>query len=116
MLDESKLPSGAWARMLWLPRDDMDDSERPIVLITDRPRSLIGGIPMIAAFLVAIVLFLVRAPSATVLLLLVISIAAGIYARGGRNGYYEVAQDGSLGEFLGRRVPIGLRSMRRTRP
>jgi hypothetical protein len=116
VFDESKLPSGMWARMLWLPPDDIDESERPIVLITDRRRSLTGGVPMIVAFVVAIVLFLVRAPSAIVLLFLVISIAAGIYARGGRNGYYEVAKDGSLGEFLGRRVPIGLRSMRRTRP
>jgi len=116
MLDNAKLPRNTWARMLWLPADDADRSERPVVLISDRARYLIGGIPMLAAFVVAIVLVLVHAPTSAVIPFLVIVFAAGIYARGGKSGYYEVATDGSLGEFLGRRVPLGLRSMRRTRP
>ena len=115
MLDKAKLPRQTSARMLWVPADGADRSERPIVLITDRTRYLIGGIPMLAAFLVAVFLAFARAPTSTVLPLLAISIVAGIYARGGKSGYYEVARDGSLGDFLGRRVPVGLRSMRRTR-
>ena len=115
MLDETKLPPNTFARMLWLPAGEADRSERPIVLITDRRRSLIGGVPMLAAFVVAIVLVVARAPAVAVVPFLIVVFVGGIYARGGKNGYYEVAQDGSLGDFLGRRMPLGLRSMRRTR-
>jgi hypothetical protein len=116
MLDKAKLPPDTWARMLWLPADDSDRSERPIVLITDRPRFLIGGIPAVAALAVAVVLLLARVPVLVGFLFLAISMGAGLYARGGKSGYYEVAKDGSLGHFFGRRVPPGLSAMRRTKP
>src|SRR5205807_1371104 len=100
----------------WRPADDSDRSQRPIVLVTDRPRFLIGGIPAVAALFVAVVLLLARVPVGVGFLFLIISIAAGLYARGGKSGYYDVAQDGSLGHFYGRRVPAGLSAMRRTKP
>ena len=116
MLDKAKLPPDIWARILWLPADHSDRSQRPIVLVTDRPRFLIGGIPAVAALFVAVVLLLARVPVGVGFLFLIISIAAGLYARGGKSGYYDVAQDGSLDHFYGRRVPAGLSAMRRTKP
>jgi hypothetical protein len=37
------------------------------------------------------------------------------YGLRGRTGYYEVAEDGSLGEFLGLKTPLGLSAMRRSK-
>jgi hypothetical protein len=45
-----------------------------------------------------------------------LAMVAARYATGGRAGFYEVRDDGSLGEFLGRRTPLGLREMSRTKP
>src|SRR5438552_8570285 len=104
MPDKAKLPPDIWARILWLPADDSDQSQRPIVLVTDRPRCLIGGIPAVAALFVAVVLLLARVPAVVGFLFQIISSAAGLYARGGKSGYYDVAQVGRLGQFYGRRV------------
>jgi hypothetical protein len=38
-------------------------------------------------------------------LALFIMVPGGAYALGGESGFYEVAEDGSLGEFLGRTKP-----------
>src|SRR5438445_13854788 len=104
MLDKAKLPPDIWARMLWLPADDSDRSQRPIVLVTDRPRFLIGGIPAVATLFVAVVLLLARVPVGVGFLFLIISIAAGLYARGGQSGSYAVAQHGTPGHFYGARA------------
>jgi hypothetical protein len=116
MLDKAKLPPDTWVRMVWLPADDSDRSERPIVLITDRTRILIFGIPAVAALLVAVVLMLARAPAWATFLFLLVSLGAGLYGSRGKNGYYEVGADGGLGHFFGRRAPAGIRAMRRSRP
>jgi hypothetical protein len=34
---------------------------------------------------------------------------------GGQTGYYEVREDGSLGDFLGRQIPAALKGMRPTK-
>src|SRR5438132_314479 len=83
MLDKAKLPPDIWARILWLPADDSDRSQRPIVLVTDRPRFLIGGIPAVAALFVAVVLLLAR----------------GRAARGGEAGGLAIAGGGG-GSFV----------------
>lgn len=115
MLDKSKLPGDAWVRALWIPADGSPADERPIVLVSDRRRFLIAGPPMIAAFLVGIALALIHAPAAAAIVCLLIVFVIWLYARGGFSGYYEVRKDGSLG-YLGVRMPIGIGSMRRTKP
>jgi len=42
-----------------------------------------------------------------------VAFAAARYAAGGQAGYYKVREDGSLGDFLGRKTPLGLSEMRR---
>ena len=115
MVDKGKLPSNAWVRRLWLPADGSDAGERPIVLIINRRRFLIAVTAMLIAALVAILLSILRAAIAAPFAVLFTMVAIWLYARGGVSGYYEVKNDGSLGEYLGVRMPIGLQSMRRTK-
>jgi len=115
MLDRSKLPADLWVRMTWAPKDPPGIQDRPITLVTDRRRWVIGAIPAVLGFLLAIALALFHAPLVLVILPLLVSLAGARYAAGGPSGYYEVRQDGSLGEFLGRKVPVGISEMRRTK-
>ena len=115
MLDRSKLPRDLWVRMTWAPQEGSEPDERPIVLITDRRRWMIGLIPAVLGILLLSALFLARAPVVLLLLPIAIAIAAARYGAGGQAGYYEVKEDGSLGDFLGRKVPPGLSQMRRSK-
>ena len=115
MLDKSKLPGDLWVRMAWTPKEGSDPDERPIVLITDRRRWMIGLIPAVLGILLFTALFLAHVPAFLLILPIGISIAAARYGGGGLSGYYEVKEDGSLGDFLGRKVPPVLREMRRAK-
>lgn len=116
MIDKSKVSADLWVRMVWAPQASTDPDDRPIALVTDRRRFLRSAIPMTLALLAAIALILVHASPLLLLLALAVSFAAFRYGRGGRSGYYEVRKDGSLGDYLGMRVPSGLRGMRPTKP
>jgi len=96
-----------------VPQPSADPDCRPIVLVSDRRRWLAGGIPLVLAALAAVALAILRASPLLVLLLIVAALAAYSYATGGKTGYYELRQDGSIGEFLGKRVPPVLSEMRR---
>jgi ABC-type Fe3+ transport system permease subunit len=116
MLDKGKLPSDAWVRRLWLPADSSDASERPIVLIINRRRFWIAVTAMLIAALVAILLSILHAFIAAPLAVLFTLVIIWLSARGRVSGFYEVKKDGSLGEYLGGSTPIGLGSMRQTKP
>ena len=116
MIDKSKLSADLWVRMVWAPATTTDPDDRPIALVTDRSRFWLPIIAMIVALLVGLILILAHAAPILLLLVLLISFGAIRYERGGRSGYYEVRPDGSLGDYLGRRVPFGLREMRPTKP
>lgn len=115
MLDRSKLPPNFWVRMVWVPRDRSKKDLHPVVLVTDRRRFWIVTIPMLVAFLLAVVLALLRAPFILVLILVLVVISSSYLGRGS-SGYYQVREDGSLGDFLGRRMPPALREMQREKP
>jgi hypothetical protein len=115
MLDRSKLPSDLWIRMTWAPKEPPGIQDGPITLVTDRRRWVIGGIPALLGFVLAIALALVHAPLVLLILLLLVSLAGARYAAGGPSGYYDVRADGSLGDYLGRKTPLGLSEMRRTK-
>ncbi len=66
---------------------------------------MIGGVVALVGLVAAVALFIAHAPLPMVALSLVISVAGAYYVPGSKSGYYEVAQDGSLGDYLGRRVP-----------
>ena len=71
-----------------------------------------GGGIMVLGFVVVIGARALHAPAALGLVALVIEVLGGLYAAGGqRSGFYELAPDGSLGDYLGRKKP-DLRAMR----
>ncbi|HXN04742.1 MAG TPA: hypothetical protein VN895_07910 [Candidatus Acidoferrum sp.] len=115
MIDRTKLPDDLWVRMTWAPKDASGIQERPITLVSDRRRWVIGLIPVVLAGLLLIALALLHAPLVLLVLPILVSLAGARYAAGGSAGYYEVREDGSLGDFLGRKAPPGITEMRRTK-
>jgi len=101
--------------MTWAPKDPPGIQERPITLVTNRRRWVIGLVPVILGGILLITLALLHAPLGLLVLPMVVSVAGARYAAGGRSGYYEVRQDGSLGEYLGRKAPVGISEMRRSK-
>ena len=116
MLDRSNLPGDLWVRMMWVPRAAEDPDDHPIALITDRRRFWISAIPLAVVFVLAFAGLLLHASPILLVVELVLILAAYRYAAGGKSGYYEVLPNGSLGQFLGRRMPYGLRTMERVKP
>ena len=114
MLDRTKVPSDLWVQRLWVPEGSVPG--RPAVaLVTDKKRLMIGGAIMVVGFAVVIGARMLHAPWTLALIALVLELVGGLYAAGGqRSGFYEVAPDGSLAEYLGRKAP-DLRSMRGTK-
>jgi hypothetical protein len=86
----------------------------PIALITDLRRLLIGGGIMVLGFIVVIAAKASHASWAVAVAALILEVIGGLYATGGRSGYYEVAADGSLGQYLAKKKP-DLRTMRATK-
>jgi hypothetical protein len=83
-----------------------------VVLITDKRRLIIGGGIMVLGFAVVIAVRALHAPWMLALIALGLELIGGLYAAGGqRSGYYQVAADGSLADYLGRKLP-DLKSMR----
>ena len=115
MVDTSKLSSDLWVRMTWIPVEGSDAEERRIALVSDRRRWLIGLIPVILGILLVIAIFLRHAPVVLLILPMAIAVAGARYAAGGHSGYYEVREDGSLGDFLGKKVPLVITYMRRAK-
>ena len=113
MIDRTKLPDDLWVRMTWAPKDASGIQERPITLVSDRRRWLIGLIPVGLAGLLLIALALLHAPLVALIIPILVSVVGARYAASGSAGYYEVREDGTLGDFLGRKTPIGLSEMRR---
>jgi hypothetical protein len=85
-------------------------------LVSDRRRWVVGLIPAIFGGILLISLVLLHAPLGLLVLPMVVSVAGARYAAGGSAGYYELRADGSLGDFLGRKAPVGISEMRRTKP
>lgn len=115
VIDRTKLPDDLWVRMTWAPKDSSGIQERPITLVSDRRRWLIGLIPVGLAGLLLIALALLHAPLVALIIPILVSVVGARYAASGSAGYYEIREDGTLGDFLGRKTPIGLSEMRRVK-
>jgi hypothetical protein len=115
VVDKAKLPAGLRVQIVWAPEPNTDPEDRPIALVRDHKRFWISVIPMLLAFLVGSAIALLT--TQRLLLIPVLAVFALSYQYGlrGRTGYYEVAEDGSLAEFLGLKTPLGLSAMRRSR-
>jgi hypothetical protein len=115
VVDKAKLPGDLWARMMWAPKAPAGIQERPIVLVGERRRWIIGLVASVLGFLLLIALAVVRVPVVLLLVPMALALGGARYGASGRSGYYEIREDGSLGDFLGRRTPLGLSQMRRTK-
>jgi hypothetical protein len=105
MLDRTKVPSDLWVQRLWVP-EGSPSNRHGIALITDKRRLIIGGAIMVVGFAVIVAVRALKAPWAVALVALALEVIGGLYAAGGqRSGYYEVAPDGSLGDYVGRKTP-----------
>src|ERR1700687_3023954 len=109
VLDRTKMPPDLSAHRVWV--SELDSTRRPIAYVTERRRRRIGIAVAVLGFLGIVALglaHLVSLPPAA----LIVSAIGGTYALGGRSGFYEVAQDGSLGKFIGHGRPDDIGSMR----
>jgi hypothetical protein len=113
MLDRAKVPGFA-AHRVWVPDGGSSPARRSIVYVTERRRRLIGGVLLAVGLVVMLAIAVTGAPIGLLVIALLLIVPGGGYALGGDSGFYEVAEDGSLGEFLGRAKP-DLRSMRGTK-
>lgn len=107
MLDPSRLPSGLVVHQVWAPIDERDD-RRPVAYVGDRRRRNVGVALIALGVLVGL---LARLAFWFAFAGLLIALTGVAYASGGRTGFYEVAEDGGLGDYLGRAQP-DLREMR----
>jgi hypothetical protein len=113
MIDRARVPDFTVHRA-WIPDGSPSQARRSIVYVTERRRRLIGGLLVAFAFVVTLAIMLTTTPSGLIVIPLLIIVLGGAYALGGDSGFYEVAEDGRLGEFLGKTKP-DLRSMRGTK-
>ena len=111
VLDRTKMPPDLQAHRVWVPEWESDRDRRPIAYVTEKRRRLIGGSAAAVGFLVIVALGLAHLYYLAPVGLVVTAIGAG-YGLGGRTGFYEVAEDGSLGKFIGRSRPDDIVSMR----
>jgi hypothetical protein len=110
VLDQSKIPSGLAVHRVWVPERD-SDTRRPVAYVTDHRRRAIGAVLIAIGMVAALAVLLTRAAYWLAFVPLLVAWAGAAFAGGGRTGFYEVDEDGALGEYLGRSKP-DLSSMR----
>jgi hypothetical protein len=111
-LDRAKVPPDLWARRIWVPQSGTKPS---LVEVTDRKRLQYGAVIMLLGFVVVVAVKALNLHWAFAVSFLILEVIGGLYIAGGkRGGFYVLAQDGSLGEYLGKNKP-DLRSMRGTK-
>jgi hypothetical protein len=110
--DESKVPPGLWARRVWEP---LSGNKPSLVEVTDRQRLTVGAVIMVLGFVVVVAVKAANLHWAFAVSALILEVIGGLYLTGGkRGGFYVLAPDGGLGEYMGKSKP-DLRSMRGTK-
>jgi hypothetical protein len=104
LLDRSKIPSSLVVHQVWVPERD-SDRRRPVAYAGDRRRRTIGVILIALGVVATLAVLLTRAAIWLAFVALLVAWAGAAYAGGGRTGFYEVDDDGGLGEFLGHSKP-----------
>lgn len=104
MLDRSKLPSDLIAHHVWRP-DNSSDARRPIAYVSERRRRTIGAVIIALGVILGLAFLAAMGPFWLEFVALLIAWSGVAYAGGGRTGFYEVTDDGGLGNYLGRSRP-----------
>ena len=111
-LDPTKVPSDLWPRRIWVP---LSGSKPSLVEVTDRKRLYIGAVIMLLGFVVVVAVRAAHLHWVYAVSALILEVVGGLIITGGkRGGFYVLAPDGGLGEYLGKNKP-DLRSMRGTK-
>jgi nucleoside permease NupC len=114
VLDYTKIPSGLVVNRVWVPVNE-PVHRRPIAYATEPRRRIAAAVMIALGVILGLAVAVARGPFWLAFVSLLIAWAGVAYAGGGRTGFYEVDDDGGLGEYLGRSRPdVG--SMRPGKP
>jgi hypothetical protein len=103
VLDRSKIPSDLVVHRVWMPEPNSE--RRPIAYASERRRRVVAVALIALALALVVVAVLLTAMFWLAFFPLLIAWVAIGYAGGGRAGYYQVDEDGALGDFLGPSQP-----------
>ncbi len=114
MVDKTKIPTSLVVDRVWIPMFD-SDPRRPIAHVGDRSRRIAGAVMIALGAVLGGAVVIANSAVWVAFAALLIAWTGVAYATGGRTGFYEVSEDGGLGEYLGRSRP-DLSQMRLTKP
>lgn len=114
LLDKTALPRGMVADAVWVPRT-ASDSRPAIAHVVDRRRPLVGATLIAVGTMLGLAAMLVGLSFWLTFAAFLGAWAGATYGASGRTGFYEVADGGRLGRYLGRTAP-DLGSMREWQP
>jgi len=104
VVDKTKIPSGLVVHRVWVPEGE-SDRRRPIAYVSERRRRSAGVMVVALGVLLGLAVLVETGYFWLAFVSLLIAWAGVAYAGGGRTGFYEVNDDGGLGEYLGRSRP-----------
>jgi hypothetical protein len=104
VVDKTKIPSGLVVKRVWAPSSE-SDQRRPVAYVTDRRRRIAGTAMIVLGVLAGLAVLAARGAAWLAFASLLVAWAGGAYGGGGRTGFYEVNDDGGLGNYLGRSRP-----------
>jgi hypothetical protein len=89
---------------VWAP-DSESDRRRPIAYVSERRRRNAGAVLIAAGVILGLAVLVARGAFWLAFIALLVAWAGVAYIGGGRTGFYEVNDDGGLGQYLGRSRP-----------
>jgi hypothetical protein len=102
LLDRSKVPRDLLVHRVWIKEDE--SGRRATAYVGERRRRIIA-VAVIVAAVVATAVAMLNGAFWLAFALLLAAWAGTAYAQGGQSGFYEVAEDGGLGRYLGKELP-----------
>jgi hypothetical protein len=114
VVDKTKIPTGLVVDRVWIPMFD-SDPRRPIAYVGDRPRRIAGTVMIALGVVLCGAVVVANSAVWVAFVPLLIAWAGVAYAGAGRSGFYEINEDGRLGDYLGRTRP-DVSQMRLTKP
>ena len=87
------------------PRSGVSAERALIVYVTEWRRRVIGLVAIVVFVILGLTIWVAHAPPVLLVVLVLIGAAVTDCSLGGQSGFYEVANDGSLGTHLGKGKP-----------
>lgn len=113
MVDMGKVSPALRVLRVWEPAASSPDRRAAIAYAFERKRRRAGAVLIVVVLLIVLAALLFHSPALAVVAFLAVLLGAG-YSFGGETGFYEIKEDGSLGEYLGRMAD--LKGMHARRP